>query len=146
MTPHPNKAMGIAHGVAPSLSLASFCTSSARDHHEKSRGSRLVPRESSWCPFGSTRILVEIMCHNHWVFGMFFSNHELFATTRILVVPTWLHENSRGSYLVPRNFSWKCLWFGENSRGNDLACLCMGFIIAKQKRCISQTVCTYRWI
>ena len=78
---------------------------------------------------------------------MFFSNHELFATTRILVVTAWFHENSCGFNLVPRNLSWKCVWFGENSRGYDSCCFFfVGFSIIQQKNCIPRTLCTYRWI
>ena len=82
----------------PPFSLASFSTRSARNW----------PREFSWCPFGATRILVEIKYNIRWVFDMLCWNHELLAprdfswfpcgTTRILVEMP----------VVWREFSWPC--------------------------------------
>ena len=52
------------------------------------------------------------------------------------------HEISRGSNSVPREFSWKCLWFDDISRGNESGIL--GAILANFRSSLVLAVSSLR--
>ena len=129
MTPHPNWAMVAALVVASPppclLCLAWFSTGSTRNVYDNSRGSRLVPSK--------------LLCN--WV-------AIVIGFGNVLIKPPFFVEQeiSRGSHLIPREFSRTCSWTDENSRGNDLGCLWVGFLIVQPKRCSGQMLCMYKSI